>query len=1090
MGPTWTVLVLKVFFLYLMFALILIQLYMCFISYFSSLRCIQDRSTIAVTPDFIEGGHMEGIEVDEKNSSNENSATSVASSLISVKFKTLARQAIESIKNDATHSLAEARQVPPFASWTSSQLRSLLAEHGVEVRCGDSAPHATLVRICEALFAIDSDISPPPALSKEDFQKAEDAARLIQHTYFSRMVVGGEDKSDKDSTDTEFEAGDDDHELTVEWRRPSYRYAKRLDVSSRPNRDGKPLDWRRITLGRHCTMTGCGEQFDLWDEGCTSELSQFGSGITNYFKFLKWCCWVMVILSILHLPVLFINLMGGQLQYEANNAASTTFGNLGGADEVFFVRLPFCDVGDFANEGSCLISKDRLAIGFAWLDAASTIFVIFAWLWLRNFQAKETKCLDRSTVSASDYTLCVRGIPSDATEDDLMDHFQQIAGGEPVADVHLAFANSKEISLYFHRGKLMKKRYNVVQRIRYELTRKRFFEEGAEDKDDPSTSSSSLRYKPLTNPQKIAKRLARLHAERTKLTAQICIADEEHERIMVKDCGQSKAIQAFVTYQTESALIKAIGAYQLSWFQALGLCCCYPKKLKLRGHRLTVSEAAEPSTIIWENLEYSNLSRFLRQCLSGTVALLAICISVACTFRARDFQAKTLAATALPCPGGFYSLDADQQRDIIEQNTELAHCFCSTLGISEQFRISSCTDYVAIILKSRATNYAAGFLVVGINMAFSIIFDRFGAFERHESIETREASNLMRVFLLKVVNTGALVLLYSQTWLQKLFLVRLKDSSPEWDVEWYATGAVSLIIVMCMNAITPHIFPVVQYLRHRSKVRRLEKHIDENKDIKTTFRKVFYSQEELNEYVGSNATFCLNYRISQTLVTFYICFVYALSMPLLLFIGAVSFFISFWIDKWLFCRFYRTPPVYSDRMGQSASKLLGFSIVLHLILSLWSLGTNDKIFDGLDAFINGSTPSDINAGVLTSLIQRVILKKRHLIILEAVLLTFFAALIISKFSHGLGSGLLGICRCFACQATNNQAKKLEKTRNTLEIDYRSACQRGIIKGLASYNILKNPRYAEAFGISAEFAEGHKRVGSIRGLNANEGGGMV
>ena len=37
---------------------------------------------------------------------------------------------------------------------------------------------------------------------------------------------------------------------------------------------------------------GCGEQLDLWDEGQVSEFGQFGPGITNYFKFLKWCAWL------------------------------------------------------------------------------------------------------------------------------------------------------------------------------------------------------------------------------------------------------------------------------------------------------------------------------------------------------------------------------------------------------------------------------------------------------------------------------------------------------------------------------------------------------------------------------------------------------------------------------------------------------------------------------------------------------------------------------------------------------------------------------------------------------------------------------
>ena len=39
-------------------------------------------------------------------------------------------------------------------------------------------------------------------------------------------------------------------------------------------------DWTTVTLGRHCHAGGCGEQLDLWNEGRTSEFSQFGM----YFK--------------------------------------------------------------------------------------------------------------------------------------------------------------------------------------------------------------------------------------------------------------------------------------------------------------------------------------------------------------------------------------------------------------------------------------------------------------------------------------------------------------------------------------------------------------------------------------------------------------------------------------------------------------------------------------------------------------------------------------------------------------------------------------------------------------------------------------
>jgi hypothetical protein len=51
--------------------------------------------------------------------------------------------------------------------------------------------------------------------------------------------------------------------------------------------------------------------------------------------------------------------------------------------------------------------------------------------------------------------------------------------------------------------------------------------------------------------------------------------------------------------------------------------------------------------------------------------------------------------------------------------------------------------------------------------------------------------------------------------------------------------------------------------------------------------------------------------------------------------------------------------------------------------------------------------------------------------------------------------------------------------NTICISYSRAVRRGIIKGLATYNILQNPRYKEVFAISDDFALAHSRVKSLR-----------
>jgi hypothetical protein len=60
--------------------------------------------------------------------------------------------------------------------------------------------------------------------------------------------------------------------------------------------------------------------------------------------------------------------------------------------------------------------------------------------------------------------------------------------------------------------------------------------------------------------------------------------------------------------------------------------------------------------------------------------------------------------------------------------------------------------------------------------------------------------------------------------------------------------------------------------------------------------KMFYTQDELNAvYLGPE--FRLNYRYTQLLVNFYICWMYAISMPILPLIGSLSFFCSYWIGK-------------------------------------------------------------------------------------------------------------------------------------------------------------------------------------------------
>ena len=60
-------------------------------------------------------------------------------------------------------------------------------------------------------------------------------------------------------------------------------------------------------------------------------------------------------------------------------------------------------------------------------------------------------------------------------------------------------------------------------------------------------------------------------------------------------------------------------------------------------------------------------------------------------------------------------------------------------------------------------------------------------------------------------------------------------------------------------------------------------------------------------------------------------------------------------------------------------------------------------------------------------------------------------------------------------------RKLLDVLNEFEVDYSNACDRGIIKGIPSYNILENPCYQEHFAIDRQFARMHQHVASVLGF---------
>ncbi|GFH46056.1 hypothetical protein CTEN210_02530 [Chaetoceros tenuissimus] len=844
-------------------------------------------------------------------------------------------------------------------------------------------------------------------------------------------------------------------ELSKEWVRPSWKLAKEFEALSAPHHGKKKLryNWRSATTGRHCMMGGCGEQLDLWNEGVMSEFAQFGSGITNYFKFQKWCCWIMFILAIIHTPVLLINLFGEGMTTDGGGILEkTTLGNLGTA-EVQYVTIPYCDSTKYQMD-YCKISKNTIAILYAMLDVTGTLIVILGYYWLKSFEKSEEDHLNRTTVTASDYTLQISNIPKNITEREIAAHFAQITSS-PIAEVNLAFNNAKEIQMYMRRGRVMKKRVDCINKIQYERSI------GEKQKGEKSASR---------------RRIRKLLRERNRLTSQVDIKDAERA---LNVSAQPDVIQAFVTFDTEEGFVKAISEYSLNWIRSIP--CFYPKRLRLGGVKIRVKQAPEPSTLVWENIEIKERHRFGRKCLTSVIAVLALLLSIFFTFYARHIKIKTLNASSGVCPSYFTELSRDEQRAMVEADTRLAHCYCGGLEKAQDLiNDEICEAFVKEKLKSVLITYGASFIVVFINMFFTTLMDKSGTFEKHQSLDDMESSNMTRLFLLKFLNTGCLVLFYGIKFMQVMMDVKFDDPQ-NFNIEWYETGGVGLIMVMIINIFSPHIGSFLAYRKYRSKIRKLEQNLTKDKMYVDEKFKIFYSQDELNEiYLGP--PFRLNFRYTILLVNFYVCWMYSISMPLLPMIGAVSFFCSYWIDKYLFCNFYRIPPRYSFKMGSRSSTLIGFAVIAHLIISCLVLGNNQ-------VFVGESIRDSINESISDTIIQTDLklsdmLMKKHIVLLEIVAFMFILNFLVRHTLSTFGSTIQKVMRCIICRKAD-EVRRLEAVMNAVQVTYKAARTRGVIKGVSSYNILQNPRYQELFQITQEFAKKHNRLSSIRGYNTKE-----
>jgi hypothetical protein len=172
------------------------------------------------------------------------------------------------------------------------------------------------------------------------------------------------------------------------------------------------------------------------------------------------------------------------------------------------------------------------------------------------------------------------------------------------------------------------------------------------------------------------------------------------------------------------------------------------------------------------------------------------------------------------------------------------------------------------------------------------------------------------MFLIQFINTGVIILLVnaqvSEVKLPDFFPI-FAGAFPEFNVQWYAVVGYTISFTMILNIFTPHIG-----LLMKGFLGCFRRCCDRSCSFNKRKTKKVLQQDYEDLYTGPEMLLQLRY--SQILADAFIMLLYSSGMPLLYVIGFISFFLSYWLDKFL-CKNLPTLTIFSHKCLQDPSSV-------------------------------------------------------------------------------------------------------------------------------------------------------------------------
>ena len=335
-------------------------------------------------------------------------------------------------------------------------------------------------------------------------------------------------------------------------------------------------------------------------------------------------------------------------------------------------------------------------------------------------------------------------VPEEADAESIKEYFETLTGAQ-VFDVQIVESTGDAIEICVRRGRYLKKLARLDARV-----------------------------KMLTKKNKHERHIVSAQVKADKIRMLVAAMDEK--AAIRAELGAP--LMAFVTF--ESQLSKEVC---MKMFDVLWIGCKQPEHLRFKtesnpaGFPVRLQSAPPPSTLLWENQEYSRLNKFSRSLLVFFLLLSTLVVTASISYLADEFKAFSEIAElgddgGDKCNGRYATFDAASV--VVAAANEDQDCFCETIflqkgGNDPLFMAGELCEFVVDEkLNSLTTEAGLSVAILFLNVVIYRVLVVTAEFEKFRSLEDREKSVLKRLFMVSFMNT-ALVILLVNTDLEALF---------------------------------------------------------------------------------------------------------------------------------------------------------------------------------------------------------------------------------------------------------------------------------------------------------------------------------